>query len=312
MFGRVSPEDKLRLARSMQEQGLIVAMTGDAVNDAAALKQADIGVAMGSGSEVTKQAARMILTDDNFGTLVHAVEIGRRVYEKVVAYVRYQMTQLLSLVMLFVAATAFNINQGVALTPSMVLYLLFFVTVAGVVVIAVDPGDPDVMRRPPRDPKVPITNRNAVLFWVLYAVVLFLAALTPLVAGPDQPSPDRPSASMTMTFVVMGLGTVFNALTNRRDPASGLIPPILKAMAISVVPVVLIVLATEVGFLQRSLLTQELTGMEWLACIGLALALPLVIEASKWIRRSRAPKPPAIDPTRAVTPARALTGVSRP
>ena len=74
---------------------MIVAATGDAVNDAAALKQADIGVAMGSGSEVTKQAARMILTDDNFGTLVHAVELGRRVYDKVVAYVRYQMTQLL-------------------------------------------------------------------------------------------------------------------------------------------------------------------------------------------------------------------------
>ena len=312
VFGRVSPEDKLRLARSMQEQGLIVAMTGDAVNDAAALKQADIGVAMGSGSEVTKQAARMILTDDNFGTLVNAVEIGRRVYEKVVAYVRYQMTQLLALVMLFVAATAFNINQGVALTPSMVLYLLFFVTVAGVVVIAVDPGDPDVMHRPPRDPKVPITNRTAVLFWLLYAAVLFLAALTPLVAGPDQPSPERASASMTMTFVVMGLGTVFNALTNRRDPASGLIPPILKAVAISLAPVVLIVLATEVGFLQRSLLTQELTGMQWLACIALALALPVVIEAGKWIRRSRAPKPAAIDPTRAVTPARALTSVSRP
>lgn len=72
----MTPEDKLRLARAMQEQGLIVAMTGDAVNDAAALKQADIGVAMGSGSEVTKQAARMVLTDDTFGTLVHAVSIG--------------------------------------------------------------------------------------------------------------------------------------------------------------------------------------------------------------------------------------------
>ena len=155
VFGRVSPEDKLRLARSMQEQGLIVAMTGDAVNDAAALKQADIGVAMGSGAEVTKQAARMILTDDNFGTLVHAVEIGRRVYDKVVSYVRFQMTQLLSLVMLFVAATAFNINEGVALTPSMVLYLLFFATAFGVVIIAVDPGDPDVMHRPPRDPEAP-------------------------------------------------------------------------------------------------------------------------------------------------------------
>ncbi|HVM57932.1 MAG TPA: HAD-IC family P-type ATPase, partial [Gaiellaceae bacterium] len=139
VFGRVSPQDKLRLARLMQKQGLIVAMTGDAVNDAAALKQADIGVAMGSGSEVTKQAGRMILTDDNFGTLVHAVEIGRKVYEKVVSYVRYQMTQLLSLVFLFIAATAFDINKGVALTPLMILYLLVFATASGVVVIAVDP-----------------------------------------------------------------------------------------------------------------------------------------------------------------------------
>ena len=166
VFGRVTPEDKLRLARIMQRDGLIVAMTGDAVNDAAALKQADIGVAMGSGSEVTKQAARMILTDDNFGTLVHAVEIGRRVYDKVVSYVRYQMTQLLSLVLLFLAATAFNVNQGVAMTPTMVLYLLLFATAAGVVIIALDPGDPDVMHRPPRDAGLPITNRGAVVAWV--------------------------------------------------------------------------------------------------------------------------------------------------
>jgi Ca2+-transporting ATPase len=307
VFGRVSPEDKLRLARLMQEQGLIVAMTGDAVNDAAALKQADIGVAMGSGSEVTKQAARMILTDDNFGTLVHAVEIGRRVYDKVVSYVRYQMTQLLSLVMLFVAASAFNVNEGVALTPLMILYLLFFVTSAGVVIIAIDPGDPDVMHRPPRDPAVTITNRTSVMLWILYGAVLFVAAFVPLVAGPDSPSADHASASMTMTFVVMGFGTVFNAVTNRRDPGSGVAPPLLAALAVAVVPAALVVLATMLPGLQRGMLTVSLTGSQWLASIGLALVLPIVIEAGKWIRRRRAPeaaKP--FDAQHAVAPERAV------
>ncbi len=287
VFGRVSPEDKLRLARLMQHDGLIVAATGDAVNDAAALKQADIGVAMGSGSEVTKQAARMILTDDNFGTLVNAVDLGRRVYDKVVAYVRYQMTQLLALVMLFIAATAFDINDGVALTPLMILFLLFFVTSAGVIVIASDPGDSAIMARRPRDPKMPISNRTAIRSWVLYAVVLFLAALIPLVAGPDEPSPDAASVSMTMTFAVMGFGTVFNALANRREPGSGLDTPILKAAGISLVPVVMIYLATELPGLERGLLTTELTGLQWFACLGLAVLLPVVIEGRKWLIRRR-------------------------
>jgi P-type Ca2+ transporter type 2C len=306
VFGRVTPQDKLRLARLMQEQGLIVAMTGDAVNDAAALKQADIGVAMGSGSEVTKQAGRMILTDDNFGTLVHAVEIGRRVYEKIVAYVRYQMTQLLSLVFLFIAASAFDINSGVAMTPLMILYLLVFVTAAGVIVIAVDPGAPDVMHRPPRDPKITITNRDAVYHWVLYAATLFIAALIPLVLGPDDPKTDVASASMTMTFVVMGLGTIFNAITNRRDPATGLAPPILKAVMISAVPLTAIVLATQLPTLQHGMLTQPLTGRQWVACFALAGLLPLVIEGEKYLRRRRSTAvAPPLDAQRALAPSRA-------
>ncbi len=300
VFGRVSPQDKLRLARVMQEQGLIVAMTGDAVNDAAALKQADIGVAMGSGSEVTKQAARMILTDDNFGTLVHAVEIGRRVYGKVVSYIRFQMTQLLALVLLFVTATVFDLNQGVALTPLMVLFLALFLTGAGVVIIAVDPGDPDVMRRPPRDPKMPLTNRSAVGHWLLYGATLFLAALVPLAFGPDEPSIDVPTVSLTMTFVVMGLGTVFNALTNRRDPTTGLSAPILQALLVALVPVALVFLATELPGLQSGLLTTSLSGSQWLACIGLALLLPLVIEGSKWNRRRRASRTPPRSGTTAI------------
>jgi P-type Ca2+ transporter type 2C len=311
VFGRVSPEDKLRLARAMQEEGLIVAMTGDAVNDAAALKQADIGVAMGSGSEVTKQAARMILTDDNFGTLVHAVEIGRRVYDKVVAYIRYQMTQLLSLILLFLAATVFNVNAGVALTPTMVLYLLFFATATGVGIIAIDPGDPDVMHRSPRDPKIPITNRAAITTWLGYALVLFIAAFLPLIAGPDQPSPDHPTASLTMTFVVMGLGTAFNAIVNRRDPASGFGPPILTALLIALITVVALLLGTQLPTLQQALLTTTLTPSEWLVCLGLAALLPVVVEISKAIRRRRTPKPGQVDVQHAVNPERAVVATPK-
>ena len=280
---------------------MIVAMTGDAVNDAAALKQADIGVAMGSGSEVSKQAARMILTDDNFGTLVHAVELGRTIYSKIVSYIRYQMTQLLALVLLFVTATVFDINDGVAMTPLMVLFLNFFIAIFPVIVIMLDPGDPDVMKRPPRDPKVPITNRAAITRWVLYGAVLFLAALVPLVFGPDTLSTDVPSASMTMCFVVLGIGTILSGLVMRRDPTSGLVPPILSAVKWLAIPVALVVLATELPFLQRGLLTQPLSGLQWLACIGLALVVPVVVEVDKWVRRRRHQRPAEYAPEVAVT-----------
>ena len=94
-----------------------------------------------------------------------------------------------------------------------------------------------------------------------------------------------------MTFVVMGLGTIFNALTNRRDPASGLDSPLLKALAISLFPLAMLVLATELPGFQKGLLTTSLTGHEWLACFGLAALLPLVIETSKFLRRRSAPAP---------------------
>jgi Ca2+-transporting ATPase len=212
--------------------------------------------------------------------------------------------------MLFLAATAFNINQGVALTPPMILFLLIFVTASGVVIIAVDPGDPDVMHRPPRDPKLPITNGRAIREWLLYAVVLFAAALVPLVAGPDEPSVDRASASMTMTFVVMGLGTVLNALTNRREPASGLAAPLLTGVLIGLAPVTLIVLATQLPTLQAGLRTTALTGGQWLTCIGLALVLPVVVEARKWLLRRRAPTTVVTD-ARAIAPAHAVADLVR-
>ena len=301
----MTPDDKLRLARVMQETGLIVAMTGDAVNDAAALKQADIGVAMGSGSEVTKQAARMILTDDNFGTLVHAVELGRITYDKIVSFVRVQMSQLMSLVLLFVAATVFNVNEGMALTPSMVLFVGLFIVIFPVLVVANDPGAPGIMDRPPRDPNVPLTNGAAVGRWILYGAVRFIPALACLVWGPDLPSMDVPSAAMTMAFVVIALGAVFGGLVLRRDPVSGLAAPLLKALAVLSIPTIAIILATELPVLQRALMTQPLTGEQWLIVIGLALIGPVVVETDKAIRRRRAPAAPPVDVRTAVEPARA-------
>ena len=161
VFGRVAPEDKLRLARLMQESGQVVAMTGDAVNDAAALKQADVGVAMGSGSEVSKQAAKMVLTDDNFATLVHAVDLGRDIYRRISTYIKLQLSVLSSVLQLMLLATIFDVNGGVALFPMMLLFCKLFVVVTVVIGIIVDVPDPGVMQRPPREPGSRISTTGA-------------------------------------------------------------------------------------------------------------------------------------------------------
>lgn len=291
VFGRVTPQDKLRLAKLMQENGEVVAMTGDAVNDAAALKQADIGVAMGSGSEVTKQAAKMILTDDNFGTLVNAIRLGRGIYDKVVAYVRYQMTQLFSLVLLFLVASILNINGGMPLTPLMVLYLNFFVCAIPIVMIMLDPIPDDIMTRPPRDTTEGIANGRSVAEWLLFGFVLFAITLAALLLAPGTMSPDEPSVPVTMAFAVMGLGTVFSALVLRRSPESGLAAPILGAVKILLIPAAMTVLAVQWDWLSGVLGTVPLNSDEWMTALGLSLILPAVIELYKLIRRS-ASKPP--------------------
>ncbi len=288
VFGRVTPQDKLRLAELMQRGGAIVAMTGDAVNDAAALKQADVGVAMGSGSEVTKQAGNMILTDDNFGTLVTAISLGRSIYDKIVAFIRCQMAKLFSLILLFLVASVFDINDGVALTPLMVLFQNFFVTMFPVIVIMHDPSPPNLMSKPPRDPEVPITNPRAVWQWIFYGAVEFAVTLAALLLAPGEMSSTVANVPMTMAFVVMSLGSILGGLVMRRDPDTGFAAPILGAVKILVIPTVITVLAVELDVLQRLLMTTSLTGGQWLACIGLSVIVPLVIEAEKASRRRRA------------------------
>nr|WP_271213247.1 cation-transporting P-type ATPase [Rhodococcus wratislaviensis]GLK40285.1 ATPase [Rhodococcus wratislaviensis] len=308
VFGRVTPQDKLRLADIMQKNGAVVAMTGDAVNDAAALKKADIGVAMGSGSEVTKQAGKMVLTDDNFGTLITAIRLGRNIYDKIVSYIRYQMSKLFSLVLLFLVASIFDINDGVALTPLMVLFQHFFITLFPVAVIMLDPPAPDLMNKPPRDPQMPIANRRAFVQWLAYGVLQFAVTLAAMLLAPGEMSTTEANVPMTTAFVVLSFGSILAGLVMRRDPESGLTPPILGALKILSIPTIVTVFAVEAGFLQDLLMTTSLTGGQWLACLGWSLIIPIVVEAEKAFRRRRhlhseppAPMtaPAAVDPQRA-------------
>lgn len=287
VFGRVSPEDKLRLVRLLQQGGNVVAMTGDAVNDAAALKQADIGVAMGSGSEVSKQAAKMVLTNDDFSTLVHAIELGRGIFARITAYIGYQMVQLFGLIGMFLLATALNVNSGVALLPLQVLFLNFTLAVVPVVIIALDRPEPGLMNQPPRDPSVRVFNRTTALRWVGLGALLAALSLAPVAFGPDEPATDVATVSVTMGFVVMGLSTALAGFVMRKSGAAAVTAPLVLPAALTAGAGVLVILATEWAPLQRLLLTTDLTGAQWLVCLGLSLTFALAVEAEKAWRRRR-------------------------
>ncbi len=152
VVARVAPEDKVRLVEMLKHQGNVVAMTGDGVNDAPALKRSDIGVAMGiTGTEVTKEAADMILTDDNFSTIVAAVEGGRGIYDNLMKYVRIQLIQLGAFILLFVLAGLFDVAGGAPLNPLQILWINFAIDVLLAIGLGFDAAAPGLMRRRPRD-----------------------------------------------------------------------------------------------------------------------------------------------------------------
>ncbi len=293
VFGRVAPEDKLRLVDLMQRDGMVVAMTGDAVNDAAALKKADIGVAMGSGSEVTKQAAKMILTDDNFATLVRAIELGRDIYGKISAYLRYQLQGLFGVLLLMIVATVFNINSGIALTPGMLLFINFVIGVFPVLAIISDSVDPGIMSLPPRDPAARVVNRASITRWAVMGLLVALSSTVALVAGPDQPQTDGPSASMTMAFAISALAALGLGWTSRRDPGRSIDSPPMPYLGWLLGGAALVVVSVELPFAQTWLETQSLTGGQWLSVLGLSLVAPLAAVAEKEIRRRREAGQPA-------------------
>ncbi|HEY9350879.1 MAG TPA: HAD-IC family P-type ATPase, partial [Acidothermales bacterium] len=292
VFGRVAPEDKVRLARLMQEAGEVVAMTGDAVNDAAALKQADVGVAMGSGSEVTKQAGKLVLTDDNFATLVHAVDLGRDIYRRITSYVKLQLTILSSVLQLMLYATIFNINGGVALFPMQLLFAKFFVVVTVVIGFIVDVPDPGVMQRPPRTPGSRIATRAQTVRWAISGLIISGLALMVLGWGPDEPSTTDPSQSMTMAFAIVALSAVNNGLVMRREREPWWSAPIFPYLGWIILGWTLTWAAVELNMLQRLLDTVQLTGAQWVLVIALSLVAPAFTAIDKAIHLRRLNRSP--------------------
>ena len=150
VVGRVAPEHKVLLVETLKKKGEVVAMTGDGVNDAPAIKAADIGIAMGSGTEVAKNAGRMILSDDNFATIVYAVEQGRKIFDNLSKYIRFVLVLLVVFVLTFLGAALFNIAAGEPFNPAQVLWIHFVVNAAFGFSLGFDEETPGLMDRVPR------------------------------------------------------------------------------------------------------------------------------------------------------------------
>ncbi len=282
VYGRVAPADKLRLVSVMQEQGTVVAMTGDAVNDAAALKKADIGVAMGSGAEVSKQAAKMVLTDDNFATLVHAVELGRDIYSKIASQIRYVMVGLFGTLGLMLLATTFDINGGQALSATQLLFVTFLIGIFPALAISIDHTVPGLMAQPPRDPASRLLNGSTTPRWVVFGLTQALVGLTPFLLSLGD---DDSRVEQTMVFAVMAVSTVVLALAVRRDLIPLWVGPFTPYLLWLLIPLAASWLAVEAELFQSFLDTTSLTGPQWAIVFGLSLVPALVIEADKALRR---------------------------
>jgi len=287
VFGRVAPEDKLRLVSVMQERGGIVAMTGDAVNDAAALKKADVGVAMGSGAEVSKQAAKMVLTDDNFSTLVHAIELGRDIYGKITAQIRYVMAGLFGVMLLMVLASLFGVNDGNVLSPVQLLFVTFFIGLFPAIGISTDSSEPGIMDLPPRNPEDTILNKSTTPRWIAFGLVQALAGLAPFAYPGDLPV----DKLQTLAFAIVAVSTILMAVSLRRDVIPGWHGPYFPFFKWMAIPGIVTWFAIEWPLFQDLIGTTDLSAGQWAGALLVAFAPSFVIEVEKALRAWRRTNP---------------------
>ncbi|MCW5880528.1 MAG: cation-transporting P-type ATPase [Anaerolineae bacterium] len=287
VVARVAPEDKIRLVTMLQKQSNIVAMTGDGVNDAPALKKADIGVAMGiTGTEVSKEAAVMILTDDNFATIVKAVEYGRALYDNLSKYIRFQMTALVAFIAAFLGAAFFAIANGIPFTPFVILWINFLVQVPIAVALGFDKPSPGLMERKPRPLAQPVLSRSQ---WLRIIFIGLLMAFGTLFLQASY-TPGGVALAATMAFVAFSLFNIVIGLSCRSETESTFDRDTLgdrRQLQLYGLALLFVLLPTTLDFLKQWLSLTTLNLTQWLVCIVFAVVLLLVDEAIKFFLRRR-------------------------
>ena len=304
VVGRVAPEHKVLMVNTLQKKGDVVAMTGDGVNDAPAIKAADIGIAMGTGTEVAKNAGKMILTDDNFATIVRAVSEGRKLYDNMLKYIRFMMVALVTYVVTFLMASLFNIAGGQPFSAVQILWINFLITAPIGIALGLDKETPGLMKRKPRPRAASIMSRPVILTVGLAGLFMSIAINLLIVFGKHE---YNVAIGSTMGLVAFSLMLVVAAFECRDQTGSILRMETLDNNIVNVTIVVELALALLIargGVLTSLLGTQALTGRQWLIGALPALVLCILWELGKLIARHGAEPAQAAIPAEA-TPAEA-------
>ena len=285
VYARVSPAHKLRVVAAMQNRGHIVAMTGDGVNDAPALKKADIGIAMGiTGTDVTKEAAAMTLTDDNFASIVAAVEEGRGIFGNIKKYLMYLLSSNIGEILLMAGATL--LGMPLPLATVQILYINLATDGLPALALSVDPPEDDLMRRAPRDPRAGIFTRPVVILMAMGGIWLAIVNLIMFIWALN--SGRSPEEARTMTFVSVVLFEFFKAYNFRSDRNSVFHRPFAnKWLNLAILwELLLLSLIVYLPVLHPIFGTFSLPLMDWIIVFCLAVTVIPVLELGKWMERN--------------------------
>ena len=300
VVGRVAPEHKVLLADTLKKKGHVVAMTGDGVNDAPAIKAADIGIAMGSGTEVAKNAGRMVLSDDNFATIVYAVEQGRKLFDNLTKYIRFVLLLLVAFILTFLGASIFNIAAGEPFTSAQVLWIHFLVNAPFGIALGFDQETPGLMRLRPRPRGESILTNGMFVTCGLVGLYMAVANLLLIELGLHHYHSVQIGSSMGVTaFALMLIAAAYHC---RSETGTILTTDTFNSRNLNLTAMAEIVgavLLTEWGLLRKLLGTTELTAQQWGAALLSAVVLLVVWEAGKWIvrgERHRAEAAPTGEP----------------